>query len=386
MALTTQETTELAKIVAGVRLLASSLNKVSAAILADTVGFSRDKRTDYTNAIGNLLDGALHYEQALAEILYVYIKAAESRANFPYPTNLANAKNFFVGGGNGQAEARIRLQKYPELAGALSDSDKASAIFASFDWTLPFASPLPPDYPKIVGPHGTYDPAQGLMVQVRKYLGEASFIDIYAQAINWPASSNFAYASLIGSAADLIDRQIRVLGLLGWVEAPDDTIRIDNAKAAGTNLRPRSFFRALLAHEIAMSGGSLFQDFSQRISVQGINISLRNHVNFGGIVFGQTVRANPDMTNFLLGQLADGGGFFGDMTIAWTSLDEWSLANNNFFFEIPKPPVPLVDCPDVGTATVPVGYFNAEVAKLDEIAADAVAVKSDLRAKEGKAI
>lgn len=373
---TAQEKGELSKLVEGVRLMASSLTKLALVVGADKEGFPDDKRSQYASAMNDIFGASEDYMWALSEICWCYIDFTKDRQTWPYPQNIAHAKDErFAKGQDRFSGAIARLTKYPEMADAKKDADAAKALFDSFDWTMPYASPFPAGYPKVVGPHGDYDTAQAMIIQTRKYIQEAGGVNTYAPAFSakWSPDINPYFAQQVKSQCIIIDRQIRIMGLNANIECADDTKTIDAMTAAGSGIRTREFFSTVLT-------GTLFRDdlfvkdFRGATTQTGAAAAFRDLITAAARVKGYVAQVNGT-TDQLITTLTKGGGFFFDITISWVSLDAWMARIFMFIHEISKPPA--------GQATIPLGFFESQVAELDKIAAEATVVKAELKGLEG---
>jgi hypothetical protein len=181
----------------------------------------------------------------------------------------------------------------------------------------------------------------------------------------------------------------RVMGIAGEIVLPEDQVTIDFDTAAGTGLRPSSFFSALLAHQLSMAGDEL-------TTFSGREVPLGNAFYFGamldaaGKVLSEVGKVDPAFTVKECG--SDGGVFF-TIQRSWRALDQWSEMNNGFFFEIPAAPggqQPNPDPEPQEPCTIPAGYLLPEAEVVGQMAAAAQSVVdkaaqviASLRGKEG---
>jgi hypothetical protein len=285
----------------------------------------------------------------------------------------------------------MRLKRTPEFVSASEDFNATIAILQSIDRTLPYAEPFPVSYPRIVGPHGDYDKAQANVALSVKYLIEScsKMLGTFLRP-DWPntAKANRSYGRIVANLVKSLVMWNRVMCLQADVVLPEDQAAAEHDFEASTRLRPPSFFRAVIAHQLVMARVPLKSIFGRHIPVGGAGF-FRDILGHWRIVLAQLGRVNPE---FLLTDLEADGGSLATMPIFWSALDDWSLSNFDFFHEIPPiPGQPQPDPTPTEPAVIPLGQFASQVAALDAVKADAQAaaaqaeqVKAELLAMEGK--
>jgi hypothetical protein len=282
-------------------------------------------------------------------------------------------------------EAAERCSFAAPLVSAGVDFKSASNVLKTINRTLPYAEPFPSSYPKIIGPHGHYELAQGAGALSTKYLADTGmrFWPVFGgPSWNNTARANEYMGIFLENLGKALHQWNRVMGIAGEIVLPEDQVTIDFDTAAGTGLRPSSFFSALLAHQLSMAGDEL-------TTFSGREVPLGNAFYFGamldasGKVLSEVGKVDPAFTVKECG--SDGGVFF-TIQRSWRALDQWSEMNNGFFFEIPAAPGGQQPPPSSEPAVIPPGYFAQQASALASIANQAEAVRLELISKEGQPV
>jgi hypothetical protein len=343
--------------------------------------FSDEFRSRFSGAYQDLAEGFNHVAVAMGRVALVSGNMADQLVLAPYPKNLEIAKsNVSLGVGritNATGQFGVLGTAF---SSALTDAQAALSQIQSFDFTLPYANPLPESFPRIVGPHGDYVAANSAGFRGLEYFSEgmgAIFLSFHPTRVPaWPADATESYATVLDACADMFNRWVRGTILTIGFGLPDDEAIVANDTAHGSGLRPPSFFRALLAHEYFMSAGGIGLPFAERSAKPGINNSLIAVLSQTGILLAKLVQVAP---SYALAQIGGPGSFTADLAVIWSEMDKWSFANLAFFHEIPAAPGGQQPPPPPVPAVIPAGFFDAENAKLDE-------VKEMLAAKVGTTV
>ena len=388
MALTAQENLEVAKVVNASTKLGLASAKMGAYVSA-----RGDNDPFFTpNSVGGTIHQIIASTGGLVNVLVglLYIgKFVFDRAEYPRAEWLKNGVDALARALRELAPVPANLRKINDANAnaAAGYVDEALSLLNSVNTMLPYADPLPPDFPRIVGPHGHYDRAQGAAILSNEYISEGLFaLSVYATAPDYPntARANAALGLFYEHIGRAFNFWNRVIGVTARVLLPEDKMAIMGDSEASSHLRPESFFNALYAHELAMTAKD-FPNFHGRPVGRGISASFA--------IMGQRAAVVIDEYLGKPGSEATGKKLvekYNQFSTMWAALDEWSNANLLFFFEIPAPPI-IVDPSQ--TAIIPPGTFDSESAKLDKIAADAngiaadaVATKASLKAREGNPV
>jgi hypothetical protein len=328
----------------------------------------------------------------MGHALWCFKNLVSYRQANPIPSNHALAKKSFASAVSALQQAKnFATELGVEFIKVGPQIDAALALVNSFNWNAEggFMSPLPSSYPQIIGPHGHYDAAMNASFFMNGYIGEnlGGTVGLYnpKNVPVWSPEASLHYSQVVTATGDLLNRWARGTALTAEVETQEDAKIISSDAAQGTGLRPRSFFRALFAHELFMHDvDGTKPDFSKRYAQIGVAAALAELLKSGSTLVGYIDRSNP---GFSAANLTASGGIAGTISVIWRHSDRWSFSNNGFFFEIPPPPVPETDPqPDPTETVIPVGFFAADVARLDEISSDAMAVKQSLLSKEGQPV
>ena len=156
----------------------------------------------------------------------------------------------------------------------------------------------------------------------------------------------------------------------------DDAAIIASDFSHATLQRRDTFFRILFAAEY-FGGNGDFSEALNRKQKNGLPALFQQLMVFSTKV-EDAVKAANNGTPFEFKQ--------GNLAIAWTKFDAWMFSALRFKHELPGLPVVIGQPPANGGSTIPAGYFDAEQSKLDEVLADAQAVKSILQAKVGTSL
>jgi hypothetical protein len=382
MALSQQEIDEELKLANGLILITSAMKKMAQTLKTQPTPFSDEFRSRFSGAYQDLAEGFNHVAVAMGRVALVSGNMADQLILAPYPKNLEIAKsNLELGIGRiKNATGQLGTPSLSAFGSSLADVQAAMAQIHSFDITLPYADPLPVNFPAIVGPHGDYVAANSAGFRGLEYFSEglaAIFLSFHPTRVpSWPADATEPYALMLEASADMFNRWTRATVLTIGFGVPDDEAIVANDTAHGSGLRPASFFRTLLAHEYFMSAGGVGLKFAERSARPGINNSLITVLSQTGILLAKLVQVAP---SYALAQIGGPGSFTADLAVIWSEMDKWSFATIAFVHEIPAAPGGQVPPPPPPLAVIPAGFFDAENAKLDE-------VKAMLAAKVGTTV
>ena len=342
MPFTPQENAEVSKVVQATNLLEQAGTIVANAVGAISTPLSTADTSKYSTALSYCNGQAGYLNLLLQELLFAYEVNTSSRSA-GRATSLTRAwsktdalvKSLNNGIANG-------LSKEPPLANAIPIVQQVIAVLQSIDRTLPYASPFPAAYPRILGPHGDYDSAQSVAALARKYADEAitsvtQFMTRPGNNAYWPVAANPDLGLMLMRSLQVAVRWTRVMAMTAGVVLPDDEAIIQADTAAGAGIRPEPFFRFLYSHELAITGDGGFNTFSGRSVGDGTPHFLNDILASTGRIFAAFLPVCPD--DQLSKQLTGPANFMGDLGKTWRSTDSWSLLNLAFINAIPPLPV-----------------------------------------------
>jgi hypothetical protein len=382
MPFTAQETAEVLKTVQASQRIEVGVLKLASFVEQSPAGGNFIDKVNLSAAMTSAAQQPRWISQAIQNLISAYENNTNGRVERSIELSRAWAQ--LDGVVRQFADAVMRLKRTPEFVSASEDFNAAITILNSIDRTLPYASPFPVSYPRIVGPHGDYDMAQSNAALSVKYLIESGSTMLQAFGLpNWPntVAANKAHGRIVAALVKSLVTWNRVMCLQADVVLPEDQETAEFEHEASTKLRPPSFFRALIAHQLVMSRTPI-KSFSGRRIEMGMAGFFREILGSWQEVLAQLIRVDPEI---VARDLERDGGSLATMPIFWSAMDHWSEANLDFFHEIPaipgqQPPPPSEP------AVIPAGYFAQQASALASIANQAEAVRLELIAKEGQPV
>lgn len=217
---------------------------------------------------------------------------------------------------------------------------RARTKLAGFDWSLPYADPLPASYPRIIGPHGDYDKAVALLQHAFEYV---TLIMLRLQ--DWLNNPNVAWDAAAFSKAALLfenvslsqNRLHRMRALDVFAPMPEDLAKITHDFQFASGLRPIEFFYLLRAMEIGFTRTSA-PIFSGRSLETGAVLGFFGVTTYLAELHAALIDIN---TIEVVREISPGQGFFlanDNIGDAWSALDDYASSANMFFYVIPAPP------------------------------------------------
>lgn len=254
------------------------------------------------------------------------------------------------------------LPAAPQRNAALTHVNSAISGLTSLDKSLGYLDWQPPNYPASIGPHGDHDRGQFSLARVGRYgLGHLNWdlARLYNPDVTpvFPEGAKKPCAAAVSAQVKAFEPFLRAWGMDGQVVLADDAATILQDEAAGSGLRPASFFQLLLQAEY-MLGRRVGEDdvtdtvFSGRLIKEGMPQNLTSAHAFllgQGQCFQLLSNANgPQWTRDQIiretkqigdpqpkGRLAE---WIGDLVDFWKDMDNAAESWIAFFHEIPAPP------------------------------------------------
>ena len=332
MPFTAAEKTEVLKVVAAAQLLPVSAGKVANALAATTT-FPADQ-PHYAQAV-LLFDGAF---RSLNSVLQNLVWCYENQSQrVDRASALEDAAVEIAAAISALTTGAAALAPIAALQPAAAPLQQAVVLLSSVNQTLPYATPFPESYPAIIGPHGDYDDAQRMIATSSRTLADAllGVFNLIADPA-WPIAANASMADLLRLSTTAQALYLRIMGLTAEVVSAADQATINKDTAQGSGLRPETFFRAVFAHELAMTtDATIFTITGGRHPNTGIGFNLVRAIGAVGTIFAKLL---PTMPAQVEAQMAGPASFMATFGQAWKHLDQWSDFNFLFFHEIPTAP------------------------------------------------